>query len=131
AAMFLESEVGRTRRGHRENGAHDPNVWSGRASQEVSSICRLCGLASMYPASDWSVCYAPGHHGYQRACGLISRQASNGPNGSPGFACARKNRVLHLVSSSRRPRQENGTMSSLSPDQATSAFPVRTEWTTS
>ena len=29
------------------------------------------GLASMYPASRWSV--APGHHGYQRACDLISR----------------------------------------------------------
>jgi len=29
-----------------------------------------CGLASMYPASDWST--APGHHGYQRACDLIS-----------------------------------------------------------
>ena len=28
------------------------------------------GLASMYPASRWSV--APGHHGYQRACDLIS-----------------------------------------------------------
>ena len=28
--------------------------------------------------------------------------------------------VLHLVSSSRRPRQENGTMSSLSPDQCSS-----------
>jgi hypothetical protein len=38
----------------------DPHVWSGRASQEVSSICRLCGLASMYPASDWSVlCSGP------------------------------------------------------------------------
>jgi hypothetical protein len=33
---------------------------------------------------------APGHHGCQRACGLISGQASNGPNGSPGFACAGK-----------------------------------------
>src|SRR6516165_10883812 len=48
-----------------------------------------CGLASMYPASDWSVC-APGHHGYQRAWDLISGQASNGPNGSPVFACAGK-----------------------------------------
>jgi hypothetical protein len=48
-----------------------------------------CGLASMYPASDWSVC-APGHHGYQRACGLISGQASIGPFGSPVFACAGK-----------------------------------------
>ena len=48
-----------------------------------------CGLASMYPASDWSVC-ALGHHGYQRACVLISGQASNGPFGSPVFACAGK-----------------------------------------
>ena len=30
----------------------------------------------MYPASDWSI--APGHHGYQRACDLISGQASSG-----------------------------------------------------
>jgi hypothetical protein len=29
------------------------NVWSGRASQEGSSSW-LSGLASMYPASDWS-----------------------------------------------------------------------------
>ena len=31
----------------------DPDVWSGRASQEGSSSW-LSGLASMYPASDWS-----------------------------------------------------------------------------
>ncbi len=49
-----------------------------------------CGLASMYPASDWSACGAPGHHGYQRAFELISGQASNGPFGSPVFACAGK-----------------------------------------
>jgi hypothetical protein len=49
---------------------------------------------------------APGHHGYQRACVLISGPASSGPFGSPGFACAGKT-VLHLVSSSRRPRQVN------------------------
>src|SRR5260221_2021393 len=50
------------------------------------------GLASMYPASDWSIgaCGAPGHHGYQRACVLISGQASIGPFGSPVFARARK-----------------------------------------
>jgi hypothetical protein len=36
-----------------------PNVWSGRASQRFSSSCRLCGLASMYPASVWSVCSGP------------------------------------------------------------------------
>jgi hypothetical protein len=34
--------------------------------------------------------FAPGHHGYQRACVLISGQASIGPFGSPVFARARK-----------------------------------------
>jgi hypothetical protein len=57
--------------------------------KRVSSIWRTCGLASMYPASDWSVlCSEP--YGYQRACGLISGPASNGPFGSPVFACAGK-----------------------------------------
>jgi hypothetical protein len=74
----------------------DPNVWSGRASQEVLSVWRLCGLASMYSASRWSVtCSGPpwisaradrpraGHSGHQR---------SHAP-GRP---------IPHLVSSSRR-----------------------------
>src|ERR1700681_3479502 len=34
--------------------------------------------------------FAPGHHGYQRACVLISGQASIGPFGSPVFACVGK-----------------------------------------
>src|SRR6266403_3396333 len=34
--------------------------------------------------------FAPGHHGYQRACVLIAGQASIGPFGSPVFACAGK-----------------------------------------
>src|SRR5258708_24332653 len=34
--------------------------------------------------------FAPDHHGYQRACVLISGQASIGPSGSPVFACAGK-----------------------------------------
>src|SRR3977135_3588863 len=33
----------------------DPNVGSGRASQEVFVELAVSGLASMYPASDWSV----------------------------------------------------------------------------
>jgi hypothetical protein len=37
---------------------------------------------------------APGHHGYQRAFELISGQASNGPFGSPEFACAGRP-ILH------------------------------------
>src|SRR4030088_1751273 len=35
-------------------------------------------------------CCALGHHGYQRAFELTSGQASNGPFGSPVFACAGK-----------------------------------------
>ena len=57
--------------------------------KRVSSIWRMCGLASMYPASDWIV-LSSGHHGYQRACDLISGQASTGPFGSPVFAGAGK-----------------------------------------
>src|SRR5262245_9513330 len=56
----------------RISDAIDPYVWSGRALQEDFSEFEGCGgLASMYPAFDWSLC-APGHHGYQRACDLIS-----------------------------------------------------------
>jgi len=58
--------------------------------------------------------HAPGHHGYQRACDLISDKASTGPFGSPVFACAGRPN-LHLVSSSRRPRQVSRI------DQATSS----------
>jgi hypothetical protein len=97
----------------------DPNVWSGRASQEVSSIWRLCGLASMYPASNWSVFVL-------RAIMDISERAFSSPDrprmGQTGHqgSHAPGRPVLHLVSSSRRPRQENGTMSWLSPDQCSS-----------
>ena len=50
-------------------------------------------------------CCAPGHHGYQRAFDLISGQASNGPFGSPVFACAGKTDPPLLSQSSRRPRR--------------------------
>src|ERR1700686_4520505 len=69
--------------------AFDPNVWSGRALQVDFAELAVCGLASMYPASDWS-CFAPDHHGYQRACDLVNGQASIGPFGSPVCARARK-----------------------------------------
>ena len=52
-------------------------------------------------------CWAPGHHGYQRACVLINGQASTGPFGSPVFAHARKTDPP-FVSSSRRPRRVLG-----------------------
>jgi hypothetical protein len=34
-------------------------VWSGRALQEVFVELSVSGLASMYPASDWSFCSRP------------------------------------------------------------------------
>ena len=68
------SGLNQTSLGPRAMSAFDPNVWSGRASQEVFVELVVSGLASMYPASDWSL--APGHHGYQRAGELISGQAS-------------------------------------------------------
>ena len=77
-------------------GRIDPNVWSGRALQVDFVELAVSGLASMYPAFDWSV-FAPGHHGYQRACVLISGQASTGPFGSPVFACAGKTEPPSLL----------------------------------
>ena len=88
-----------------EPSTHDPNVWSGRALQVDFAELAVSGLASMYPAFDWSICSA-GHHGYQRACDLINGQASTGHSGHQcSHAPGRPN--LHLVSSSRRPRQVN------------------------
>jgi hypothetical protein len=66
----------------------DPDVWSGRVVQEVfvdagDAVLHQC-IRPLIGAC------APGPHGYQRACDLISGQASNGPNGSPVFARAGK-----------------------------------------
>ena len=50
-------------------------------------------------------CCAPSHHGYQRAYGLFSGQASKmGHSGHQG-SHAPERPILHVVSSSRRPRQ--------------------------
>jgi len=57
-----------------QNDAIDPDVWTGRALQVDFAELAVSGLASMYPAFDWSI-FAPGHHGYQRACDLISGKA--------------------------------------------------------
>ena len=76
-------------------GRIDPNVWSGRASQEVSSSWRCTVLHQCI--RPWiGARSAPGHHGYQRACDLISGQASMGQMGhqcshAPGRP------ILHLV----------------------------------
>src|ERR1700736_2591115 len=64
----------------------------------------VSGLASMYPVSSWS-CFAPDHHGYQRACDLINGQASTG---HPGHQCSHwpGRPILHLYLSSPTPRLE-------------------------
>src|ERR1700722_15358243 len=72
-----------------EPSTHDPHVWSGRALQEdfvelAAAVLHQCIRPQI------GACCAPGHHGYQRACVLISGQASIGPFGSPVFARARK-----------------------------------------
>ena len=82
----------------------DPNVWSGRALQEVSSTWQIAVLHQCIRPLIGACC-APGHHGYQRAFELISGQASNGPFGSPVFACAGKTDPPLLSQSSRRPRR--------------------------
>jgi len=66
-----------------------------------------------------AVC-APGHHGYQRACILITGRASNGPNGSPGFAGAGKTGPPFRFILSQTSAGKWGTMSSLSPDRCSS-----------
>jgi hypothetical protein len=44
----------------RQTDAIDPHVWSGRALQEDFAELAVSGLASMYPASDWSMwCSGP------------------------------------------------------------------------
>jgi hypothetical protein len=74
----------------------DPHVWSGRALQEDFVEWAVSGLASMYQALI-GACRAPGHHGYQRACDLVSGQTSMG---RVGHQCshAPERPVLHLVS---------------------------------
>ena len=83
------------------------DVWSGRASQAIFDDLTDVGLASMYPAFDWSVC-VPGHDGYPRARDLMSRQASIGPSEERQCSHAPGRPILHFVSITRRPRRENG-----------------------
>jgi len=82
---------------------HDPYVWSGRASQEISSIWWMYGLASMYPASGWSVELRATMDISARAFSLADRPRLGQTGHQGSHAPGRP--VLHLVSFSRRPRQ--------------------------
>jgi hypothetical protein len=78
------------------SAAFDPNVWSGRALQE--NFHRVGGRAVLHQCIRPLIGAfgAPGHHGYQRACDLVTGQASWGHLGhqcshAPGRP------ILHLV----------------------------------
>jgi hypothetical protein len=110
--LFLGQK--RTRAGAYSTSVFDPYVWSGRALQVVSPSWRRAVLHQCIRPLIGA--FAPGHHGYQRACDLVSGQASTGHlRHQCTHALGRPN--LHLVSSSRRPRLEtvDSVMSSLSP----------------
>jgi len=62
----------RTLSRHRRMTGRDPDVWSGRALQE--NFHRVGGCAVLHQCIRpliGAFC-APGHHGYQRACDLIT-----------------------------------------------------------
>jgi hypothetical protein len=54
--LSLLSGVNRTSRLRPLTSEFDPDVWSGRALQVDFAELAVSGLASMYPAFDWSVC---------------------------------------------------------------------------
>jgi hypothetical protein len=58
-----------------------------RVARELSSSWRMCGLASMYPAFDWSLlCSGPSW--VSARVRSHYRKGLNGPSGSPVLACA-------------------------------------------
>ena len=59
-----------------ESDAIDPNVWSGRALQENFHRVGGCAVLHQCIRPLIGACGAPGHHGYQRACDLITGKAS-------------------------------------------------------
>jgi hypothetical protein len=74
---------------------HDPDVWSGRALQEDFIESGVSGLASMYPAFDWSSMgsWPSWISGRVRS---HWRTGLSGPLGSPVFACAGKTETNYL-----------------------------------
>ena len=70
------------------NDANDPMYGPAARCKRFSSICRFAVLHQCIRPLIGA--FAPGHHGFQRACVLINGQASIGPFGSPVFACTGK-----------------------------------------
>jgi hypothetical protein len=82
--------------------------------KRFSSICRRCGLASMYPASAWSGVMLRAIMDVSAHAVSLAARPRNGPNGSPGFACAGKTGPPSRLVLSQT-SVGNGTMSSFSP----------------
>jgi hypothetical protein len=86
-------------------------------ARELSSSWRMCGLASMYPASHWSaLCSGPSWISARMRSHY--RIGLNGSFGSPVFACAGKTDPPSRFLSSRRPRQVRGLTRSMRSDMA-------------
>jgi hypothetical protein len=85
----------RVRNVARPTSPFDPNVWSGRASQEVFVELAVSGPASMYPAFDWSVVL--------RATMDIS---------APAISLADRPQRAIRVTSVRMPRKDRSSISS-------------------
>src|SRR5262249_42812497 len=92
-----EADIGRASRSCR-SVAIDPHVWSGRALQEDFDRDGGCAVLRQCIRPLIGALRAPGHHGYQRACDLVSGQASTGHVGHQG-SHAPGRPILHLVSS--------------------------------
>jgi len=88
---------------HRATSESDPDVWSGRALQEDFDEVVVNGLASMYPAFDWSIVPRAIMDISARAISLAVRPQLGHLGHQGSHAPGRPN--LHLISSSRRPRQ--------------------------
>ncbi len=76
--------------GHRKSVAHDPECMVRPCVARGFRRSGGCAVLHQCIRPVIGAHLAPGHHGYQRACELFSGQASNGPFGSPVFACAGK-----------------------------------------
>ncbi len=86
--------------------------------KRFSSSCRFAVLHQcIRPLIGAFAPFAPGHHGYQRACVLISGQASSGAIRVTSVRMRREDRSSISSYSSRRPRLEtvDRVMSSLAP----------------
>ena len=83
---------------------NDPMYGPAVRRKRISSFCRHCGLASMYPASDWSSFVLRAIMDISAHAVSLADRPRTGQTGHQG-SHAPERPVLHFVSSSRRPRR--------------------------